>query len=160
MKRPGAIGFVALMLVLSILYAWFRLSSELGNWENPTTIITVETAKHVVTPSMAEVSRAMVFRQAPAFTLKATDGAEYSLGKLIGCTTRSVGFRLPGPSEITSPCGLSLPPLPEVVQGLVFAQIVGAKLQDCLGPSLGPELLCSLHPPIEELDRRFHVAAR
>ncbi len=25
----------------------------------------------------------MVFRQAPAFTLKATDGAEYSLGKLI-----------------------------------------------------------------------------
>ena len=83
MKRPGAIGFVALMLVLSILYAWFRLSSELGNWENPTTIITVETAKHVVTPSMAEASRAMVFRQAPAFTLKATDGAEYSLGKLI-----------------------------------------------------------------------------
>ena len=75
MKRPGAIGFVALMLVLSILYAWFRLSSELGNWENPTTIITVETAKHVVTPSMAEASRGMVFRQAPAFTLKATDGA-------------------------------------------------------------------------------------
>ncbi len=31
MKRPGAIGFVALMLVLSILYAWFRLSSELSN---------------------------------------------------------------------------------------------------------------------------------
>jgi peroxiredoxin len=83
MKRPGAIGFVALMLVLGILYAWFRLSSELGNWENPTTIITVETAKHVVTPSMAEASRGMVFRQAPAFTLKATDGAEYSLGELI-----------------------------------------------------------------------------
>ena len=71
------------MLVLSILYAWFRLSSELGNRENPTTIITVETAKHVVTPSMAEASRGMVFRQAPAFTLKATDGAEYSLGELI-----------------------------------------------------------------------------
>jgi len=83
MKQPGAIGFVALMLVLSILYACFRLSSELGNWENPTTIITVETAKHVVTPSMAEASRGMVFRQAPAFTLKATDGAEYSLGELI-----------------------------------------------------------------------------
>ena len=80
MKRPGAIGFVALMLVLSILYAWFRLSPELGNWENPTTIITVETAKHVVTPSMAEASRGMVFRQAPAFTLKATDGAEERAG--------------------------------------------------------------------------------
>ena len=45
--------------------------------------MTVETAKHVVTPSMAEASRGMVFRQAPAFTLKATDGAEYSLGELI-----------------------------------------------------------------------------
>lgn len=59
------------------------VQTELGNLENPTTIITVETAKHVVTPSMAEASRGMVFRQAPAFTLKATDGAEYSLGELI-----------------------------------------------------------------------------
>ena len=84
MKQLAAIGFVALMLVLSILYAWFRLSlCKLGSWENPTTIMTVETAKHVVTPSMAEASRGMVFRQAPAFTLKATDGTEYSLGKLI-----------------------------------------------------------------------------
>ena len=71
------------MLVLSIFYAWFRLSSELGNREEPAIIISEQTTKHLVTPKMAEASRGMVSRQAPAFTLKATDGAEYSLSKLI-----------------------------------------------------------------------------
>ncbi len=83
MKQLGALGVVALMLVLSILYAWFRLSSELGSREEPPVIISEESTKHRVTPRMAEASREMLHRVAPAFTRKATDGAEYSLDKLI-----------------------------------------------------------------------------
>ena len=83
MKQLGALCVVALMLVLSVLYAWFRLSSELGSREEPTILISEESTKHRVTPQMAEASRGMVSRPAPAFTRKATDGAEYSLGKLI-----------------------------------------------------------------------------
>ena len=83
MKRFRATGIVALMVALSILYAWLRLSPEFGSSGEANTGIPEETPKHLVTPKMAEASRGMVLRQAPAFTLKATDGAEHSLGELI-----------------------------------------------------------------------------
>ena len=83
MKRFGATGIVTLLVAFSILYAWLRLSPEIGSSGEANSGIPEETPKHLVTPKMAEASRGMVLRQAPAFTLKATDGAEHSLGTLI-----------------------------------------------------------------------------
>jgi len=83
MKRFGAMGFVFIMSALTVMYGWFRLSSEIGSWEGPPISIPVESTKHLVTPRMAEGSRGMVLRQAPEFTMKATDGADYCLRELI-----------------------------------------------------------------------------
>ncbi len=83
MRRSTIILFAFPILGVGFLYAWVRLSSETDLLGKPPTEVPGVPARHVVTPSMAEASRGMVLRQAPAFTLKATDGAEYSLGELI-----------------------------------------------------------------------------
>jgi peroxiredoxin len=105
MKRFGAIGFVAVMVALAALYAWVRLNSELGTREEPMVVISEETTKHMVTPSMAEASRGMWLRKAPDFQATSTDGVSYSLRELIGQRPLLLTF-----SKIGCPCSEAAQP--------------------------------------------------
>jgi len=49
--------------------------------------------------------------------------------------------------------------LPEILQRLVVAEVVGTQLHDRLGPLTAPELLRAFDPPVELLERRFYHAA-
>jgi peroxiredoxin len=82
MRRSAIFLFAFPVLGVGFLYAWVRLSSEIGGWERAPFDIPGEPAKHVVTPRMSESSRGMVFRQAPDFSKKANDGANYTLREL------------------------------------------------------------------------------
>jgi peroxiredoxin len=105
MKQFGAIGFVVVMVALAAIYAWARLSSELGTREEPTVVISEEPTKHVVTPSMAEASRGMWLRKAPDFQAVGSDGISYSLRELIGQRPLLLTF-----SKIGCPCSEAAQP--------------------------------------------------
>ena len=130
MKRFSAIGIVALMMAISILYAWLRLGPEFGSGERPITSFSEETPKHLVTPRMAESSRGMVLRQASAFTLKATDGVEYSLAALLREGPLLLTF-----IKIGCPCSEAAPPFFNQIRAAYpHARILGV-IDGELGPA-------------------------
>src|SRR5262245_26090481 len=54
--------------------------------------------------------------------------------------------------------GRRLAVIPELPYGFGLAQIVGPELEDGFGAGLRPELLASLHPPVDLFDHRLHRA--
>lgn len=48
---------------------------------------------------------------------------------------------------------------PEAFQGVAFAQRVGSQLQKCFARLVAEELFAPFHPDVDQLDRRFDVAA-
>lgn len=81
MKRiPMALLILAAATVAG-LYAWARARSTHPP-EAPKLII-IEDSKHLVTPQMAEASRAMLARPAPAFAKPATDGKTHRIDDML-----------------------------------------------------------------------------
>jgi hypothetical protein len=81
MDRLAAGAFACLFAAVGGLYAWARLRSETGGADASGLVIVEGPAKHVVTEEMAEVSRAMIERAAPAFDALGSDGRRHTLGE-------------------------------------------------------------------------------
>ncbi|MDG3008325.1 peroxiredoxin family protein [Paludisphaera mucosa] len=64
------------------LYAWARVRSAMP--PEGSQLVLIEEAKHLVTPDMAESSRAMLDRPAPGFAKRATDGETHRLDEMLG----------------------------------------------------------------------------
>ena len=82
MSRFAAAAFVVLFATLGILYGWTRLRFVRSGDVVPPQVIVDESKKHLVTKEMAEASRSVVDRVAPAFEAIANNGETYTLDEL------------------------------------------------------------------------------
>lgn len=83
MKRLHVVLLALASSTLGVFYALAVLRNELGGPVGSTPVVIVQPAKHLVTREMADASREMLEREAPAFRTRAADeldtGCPYEL---------------------------------------------------------------------------------